>query len=83
MSGLSWRKFEWGGGGRRGEQGPERLGEERREEQDQAQRMEAEGPETMVLYYPRARRKWETCFQERPAWVAGDTDNSVSMPQCL
>lgn len=43
MSGLSLSKFEWGG---EGEQGLGSLGEERREEQDQVQRMEAEGPET-------------------------------------
>lgn len=43
--------------GKRGEQGPERLGEERREEQDQAPRMEAEGPETDGVVLPTCQKE--------------------------
>lgn len=52
-------KFEWGG---EGEQGPESLGEERREEQDHAQRMEAEGPETDGIVLPTCQKEMGDLF---------------------
>lgn len=62
--------------GKREGAGPESLGEERREEQECAQKWKPRAQRLMVLPCPCARRKWETCFPERPAWVAGGTDYS-------